>query len=98
MTHIPKIADRLAFDSPETLQQQFPELADALQEKIEVELNAGEALFIPPYVWHYVHNFGSGMYFLENCSLKTFEPWLMISNRTRHYVHGTNGKARNNLS
>jgi hypothetical protein len=62
MTHVSKIGDRLTFDSPDALKQQFPEVAEALQEKIEVELKAGEALFIPPYVWHYVQNFGSGMY------------------------------------
>jgi hypothetical protein len=38
----------------------FPEFKGALDAKIEVEVRAGEALFIPNFTWYFVSTVGSG--------------------------------------
>jgi hypothetical protein len=38
----------------------FPEFAEAHAEKIEVELNAGDSLFIPANVWQFVKSWDVG--------------------------------------
>jgi oxalate decarboxylase/phosphoglucose isomerase-like protein (cupin superfamily) len=48
-------------NQPELLQR-FPEAEKAFADKLEVELKEGEVMYIPSYVWHYVENFGTGIY------------------------------------
>jgi hypothetical protein len=45
--------------------QKFPDLKDALIESIEIELHAGEALFIPAFVWQRIVSHEPG----EQCLL-----------------------------
>jgi ribosomal protein L16 Arg81 hydroxylase len=34
--------------------QKYPDFRTAYENRIEVEVHAGESIFIPPFVWHYV--------------------------------------------
>jgi hypothetical protein len=38
----------------EELYQNFPEFRSAYENRIEVDVSAGEVIVIPPFVWHYV--------------------------------------------
>jgi hypothetical protein len=54
----------------EALFKKFPGFQKAYDERIEVDVNAGEAIFIPPFVWHYVVTDELSMQFLL---------WIFIS-------------------
>jgi hypothetical protein len=38
----------------------FPDAAEALDEMIEIEVNEGEAIFVPRGDWHFVKSHGHG--------------------------------------
>lgn len=41
--------------------EKFPDLKDAWEEKIEIEVKAGQALYVPGCTWHNVRSYGRGM-------------------------------------
>jgi mannose-6-phosphate isomerase-like protein (cupin superfamily) len=38
----------------DALFEKFPEFRKAYDERVEVDVFAGESIYIPPHVWHYV--------------------------------------------
>jgi hypothetical protein len=53
-------------NKPDILEQ-FPEAAVAFKEKIDIDLNAGEALYIPGFDWHFVVSSGTGNLISQHC-------------------------------
>jgi quercetin dioxygenase-like cupin family protein len=50
--------------------EKFPYAAEALKEKIVVDVHPGEALFIPAQVWHHVTTWEGGKSFLSVCDVR----------------------------
>jgi hypothetical protein len=68
---------RCRLDNMESIFERYPDFQKAYDERIQVDVHAGEALYIPPFVWHYVEtdelctNFT--LYFLM-CTCAHFTP------------------------
>jgi ribosomal protein L16 Arg81 hydroxylase len=52
----------------EPIFEKFPEFRKAYDERIEVHVYAGDSIYIPPYVWHYVETDEFCEYFLPSIS------------------------------
>jgi hypothetical protein len=65
-------------NKPDILEK-FPEAAVAFKEKIEIDLNAGEALFIPGFDWHFVVSSGVGNWNRRSQHCWVFELKILLS-------------------
>jgi hypothetical protein len=54
IAHLSIMQIRYRLDNLESIFERFPDFQKAYDERIEVDIHAGEALYIPPFVWHYV--------------------------------------------